>query len=44
MEEYAPEEFSGPNVKLKAVESEGDLTADNLSAWLAAAGAERVMV
>lgn len=44
IEEYEPEEFSGNRVKLKAVEEESELTPENLSAWLKAAGAERVMV
>ena len=44
IEEYEPEEFSAPNVKLKAVENESDLTGENLIAWRRAADAERVLV
>lgn len=44
IEEYAPEQFSGKNVVLKAVEEETDLTAENLSAWQRKARAERVLV
>lgn len=44
VEEYEPEEFSGHNVKLKAVENESDLTPENLVQWLAKAQAERVLV
>lgn len=44
VEEYEPEQFSGKNVKFKAVEEETDLTAENLAAWLAAANAERAVV
>ena len=44
VEEYAPEEFSGKRVKLKAVENEEDLTPENLTHWLAQAQAERVLI
>ena len=44
VEEYAPEEFSGKRVKLKAVENEEDLTPENLTEWLAQAQAERVLI
>ena len=44
VEEYAPEEFSGKRVKLKAVENEEDLTPENLTQWLAQAQAERVLI
>lgn len=44
IEEYAPEQFSGHNVKLKAVEEESDLTPENLIAWRKSANAERVVV
>ena len=44
IEEYAPEQFSGHRVKLKAVENEADLTPENLVQWLAKAEAERVLV
>lgn len=44
LEEYEPEEFASPNVKLKAVENESDLTSENLIAWRRAADAERVLV
>ena len=44
MEEYEPERFSGSRVKLKAVESEEELTPENLTQWLARAEAERVLV
>ena len=44
IEEYEPEEFASPNVKLKAVENESDLTSENLIAWRRAADAERVLV
>ena len=44
IEEFEPEEFASPNVKLKAVENESDLTSENLIAWRRAADAERVLV
>lgn len=44
MEEYSPQDFSGKNVTLKAVEDEAALTPENLTAWLKAAKAERVVV
>ena len=44
LEEYAPEQFSGHRVKLKAVEEEEDLNPENLTKWLAQAEAERVLV
>ena len=44
LEEYAPEQFSGHRVKLKAVEDEEDLNPENLTKWLAQAEAERVLV
>ena len=44
VEEYAPEQFSGHRVKLKAVEDEAELTPENLARWLAQAEAERVLV
>ena len=44
IEEFEPEEFASPNVKLKAVENESDLTGENLIAWRRAADAERVLV
>ena len=44
IEEFEPEEFASPNVKLKAVENESELTSENLIAWRRAADAERVLV
>ncbi len=42
-EEYAPERFASPNVVCKVVEEQEDLTAANLSKWLAEAKAVRVV-
>ncbi len=44
MEEYAPDQFSGKNVRIVTVEEESDLTAEHLTQWLKAAAAERVVV
>lgn len=43
-EEYDESRFSGHNVTIKIVESEDELTEDNLSKWQAECGAVRVMV
>lgn len=43
-EEYAPDQFAGPNVFVRVVEGEEDLTPFNLSVWLAEVDAERVVI
>ncbi len=44
IEEYSPEQFASHNVKLKAIEDESELKAENLLAWAEDAGAERLLV
>ena len=43
-EEYAPDQFADKRVYLRVVESEAELTGENLKKWLADVSAERVVV
>ena len=43
-EEYEPNDFSGKNVSIREVESEAELTPENLDKWLKEIDAERVVV
>lgn len=43
-EEYAPDQFAAPNVVIKVVEEESELTMLNMRNWLSESGAERVVV
>jgi len=43
-EEYAPDQFAGKNVHIRVLESQAELTAENLSRFAAQTGAERVVI
>lgn len=44
VEEYEPDQFSGKNVFIREVQSEADLTTENLDKWQRDTGSERVVV
>lgn len=43
-EEYEPDQFAAPNVFIRIVETEDELSRENLRKWLDESGAERVVI